>query len=423
MLAAFVDRHIFYGNECKIDPHRVSWRRAVDMNDRHLRNIITGLGGPTHGIPRETGFDIVAASEVMAALTLSNDLLDLKARLARIVIGRTKDGRFATAGELRAQGSMAVLLKDAIKPNLVQTLEGNPVLVHCGPFANVAPGNSSVIADRIGLANAEFVVTESGFGTECGFEKLIDLKCRDRGYNPEVGVLVVSTRALKLHGGGIKNSSDRAELKLPNPEAVRAGCPNMAKHVENVRMVGCACVVSINVFESDTEEELRVIEEEARKAGAIAVARNQGHARGGEGGEDLARAVLEALATPAKVEPLYPLEWDVRKKITAVATRFYGADGVQFSDKANEKIDLYESLGYGALPICIAKTQNSLSHDTKLKNRPTGFTFPITEVRLYAGAGYLLPLAGSIMTMPGLPEVPAAERIDVDEMGRVTGVI
>jgi formate--tetrahydrofolate ligase len=314
-----------------------------------------------------------------------------------------------------------VLLKDAIKPNLVQTLAGSPVLVHCGPFANVAPGNSSVVADRMALGLADYVVTESGFGSDCGFEKLVDLKCRGAGYGPDAEVIVASTRALKWHGGGIKKAKDRGEAKVPNPEAVRIGCANLAKHIENVRGVGVPCVVAINVFDSDSEEELEVIEEEARRHGAR-VARSSVHANGAAGGEQLATEVLAALEEPAKVETAYALEWDVRRKIEAVAKRFYGAAGVSFSDSAQHRLDLYESLGYGRLPICIAKTPMSLSHDAKLKNRPEGFVFPVEEVRLYAGAGYILPLAGAIMTMPGLPDVPAAESIDIDADGRVRGL-
>ncbi len=422
LMAAMADNHLFQNNRLNLDFKEIYCNRSIDMNDRVLRHMIVGLGLSANGITREGGFDIVAASEVMAALTLANDLMDLKARMGRIVIGRTRDKRLVTAADLRAQGAMAVLMKDAIKPNLVQTLEGNPVLVHTGPFGNVAPGNSSLVADRIALAHADYVVTESGFGSECGFEKLVDLKLRDADYAPAAEVLVVSTRALKWHGGGIKNPKDRAEAKTPNPEAVRRGCANLAKHVENVRMLGVPCVVAINVFETDSPEELRVIEEEARKAGAHAAAPSSVHAHGGAGGEELAKAVLSAMETPAEVKPLYPLHWDIRKKIDAIATRFYGAAEVAYSDAAHRRIDFYESLGYGQLPICIAKTPNSLSHDAKLKNRPEGFTFPVEEVRLYAGAGYILPLAGSIMTMPGLPEVPAAEAIDIDAGGKISGL-
>jgi formate--tetrahydrofolate ligase len=422
LLAAMTDNHLFHKNRLGLDPKEVYCNRTVDMNDRALRHLMLGLGPSANGVTREGLFDIVAASEVMAALTLATDLMDLKARLGRIVVGRTKDKRLVTAGDLHAAGAMAVLLKEAIKPNLVQTLEGNPVLVHAGPFGNVAPGNSSVIADRLALGLADYVVTESGFGSECGFEKLVDLKCRGTGYHPEAAVVVVSTRALKWHGGGIKNAKDRAEARKPNVEAVRRGCANMAKHIENVRMAGCPAVVAINVFESDSEEEIAAIGEEAKRAGAVGAARSEVHARGGAGGEDVARAVLAALEQPAHFEPLYPLDWDIRRKIHAVATRAYGAASVSYSDAANRRIDFYESLGHGALPICVAKTPSSLSHDPKLLNRPEGFVFPIEEVRLYAGAGYILPLAGSIMTMPGLPDVPAAEGIDIEADGRILGL-
>jgi formate--tetrahydrofolate ligase len=422
LLSAMADNHLFQKNRTGIDVKEVYCNRTVDMNDRALRHVMLGLGPSTNGVSREAHFDIVAASEVMAALTLATDLMDLKNRLGRIVIGRTRDKRLVTAGDIRAAGAMAVLLKEAVKPNLVQTLEGNPVLVHAGPFGNVAPGNSSVVADRLALSLADYVVTESGFGSECGFEKLVDLKCRGAGYGPEAAVVVVSTRALKWHGGGIKNAKDRDEARRPNVDAVRRGSANMAKHIENVRMAGCPCVVAINVFDTDSVEEIAAIAEEAKRCGAIRVAKSEVHARGGAGGEELARAVLEALDHPASVEPLYPLEWDIRKKIHAVATRAYGAASVSYSDTANRRIDFYESLGHGSLPICVAKTPNSLSHDPKLLNRPEGFVFPIEEVRLYAGAGYILPLAGSIMTMPGLPDVPAAEGIDIDADGTIRGL-
>jgi formate--tetrahydrofolate ligase len=422
LMAAMADNHLFQNNRLGLDFKEIYCNRSIDMNDRVLRHIIVGLGLSANGITREGGFDIVAASEVMAALTLASDLMDLKARLGRIIIGLSKDKRFITAADLKAQGAMAVLLKDAIKPNLVQTIEGNPVLIHTGPFGNVAPGNSSVVADRIALHLADYVVTESGFGSECGFEKLVDLKCRGKDYQPDAEVLVVSTRALKWHGGGIKDPKNRTEAKTPNPDAVRKGCANMAKHIENVRMLGVPCVVAINVFETDSPDEITVIEEEARSAGALAAAPSRVHALGGEGGEELAHAVLKALETPAEVRPLYPLEWPIRKKIESIATGFYGAAEVSYSEKASKRIDFLEAKGYGDLPICIAKTPNSLSHDAKKKNRPQGFTFPIEEVRLYAGAGYILPLAGQIMTMPGLPEVPAAEAIDIESSGKITGL-
>jgi formate--tetrahydrofolate ligase len=422
LLSAMVDNHLFQGNAHKLNPKEIYVNRTVDMNDRALRHVALGLGASSNGVTREGGFDIVAASEIMAALTLSADLMDLKERLSRIVVGQARDKRLVTAGDLRAAGALTVLLRETVKPNLVQTLEGNPVLVHAGPFGNVAPGNSSVIADRLALGLADYVVTESGFGSECGFEKLVDLKCRGVGYQPSAAVVVVSTRALKWHGDGIKNPKDRSEARAPNVEAIRKGCANMAKHIENVRAVGCHCVVAINVFDSDTEDEIAAIVEEARRAGAFAAARSEVHGRGGAGGEEVARAVLAALEQPAKVEPLYPLEWDIREKIHAVATQAYGAGSVTYSDAANRRIDFYEARGYGKLPLCIAKTQSSLSHDAKLKNRPQGFAFPIEEVRLYAGAGYILPIAGSVMTMPGLPEVPAAEAIDIDADGTIRGL-
>ncbi len=422
LLAAMADNHVFHGNRLDLVPREMLCTRTVDMNDRSLRDVILGIGLTPLGATREGAFDIVAASEVMAALTLATDLMDLKARLARMVVGFARDGRPVTAADLRAQGAMTVLLKDAVKPNLVQTLEGSPMLVHAGPFANVAPGNSSVVADRLARSLCDYVVTESGFGSECGFEKLVDLKCRHAGYQPNVAVLVVSTRALKWHGGALANPADREQARKPAPEAVRLGAANLAKHVDNVRAFGCPCVVAINVFESDSEDELRVVEQEGHRAGATAVVRSAGHARGGAGAQELAGAVLRALEHPAHVEPLYPLEWSLREKIHAVATKMFGARDVRYSAVARGRLDFYESHGYGGLPVCIAKTSSSLSHDPHLKNRPEGFTFPIEDARLYAGAGYVLPLAGKVLTMPGLPEVPAAEGIDIDAEGRIRGL-
>ena len=400
LLAAMVDNHRFHGNALGVVDVRCN--RTIDMNDRALRHVTLDAGTKNE---RAGAFDIVAASEVMAALALALDRSDLERRLARIVVGSRADASVVTAADLHAHGAMLALLRDALVPNLVQTLEGNPVLVHAGPFANVASGNSSVIADRLALAHADVVVTESGFGTDCGFEKLVDLKCRDAGYGPEVAVVVASRRALAAHGGG----------------DVRVGCRNLHKHVENARAFGVACVVALNVFDDDEEDALRAIEDEARAMGAPC-ARSEVHARGGAGGEALARAVCDALVGAKRAEPLYALEWDLRRKIETIARRVYGADAVSFGAAAARAIDAFEALGYARLPICIAKTPASLSHDPKLLNRPEGFTFPIEEVRLYAGAGYVLPLAGAILTMPGLPARPGAESIGLDASGAIVGV-
>ncbi len=399
LLAAMTDNHVFHGNALGIA--RVACNRAIDMNDRALRHVVFGAHTKTS---HEGAFDIVAACETMAALSLADDLADLERRLARMVVGFRADGTPVTCADLRAHGAMTALLRDAISPNLVQTLEGSAVLVHTGPFANVATGNSSILADRVALAHADIVVTESGFGSDCGFEKLVDLKCRSAGYAPELAVIVASVRALAWHGAG----------------DVRAGCANLGKHVENVRAFGLPCVVAINVFDGDAEDDLRAIEDEARALACVAV-RSRVHEQGGEGGEALARAVCDALHG-ARAEPIYALDWDLRRKIDAIATRVYGAASVRRSDEAEHTIDALESRGFGGLPICIAKTAASLSHDAKLLNRPTGFTFPIESVRLYAGAGYVLALAEAIMTMPGLPEKPGAETMSVDASGAIHGL-
>jgi formate--tetrahydrofolate ligase len=400
LLAAMTDNHVFHGNALGIVD--VACGRAIDMDDRALRRVVLSAGTK---LEREGAFDIVAACETMSTLSLARDLEDLERRLARTVVGARADGSPVTAADLHAHGAMAALLRDAIAPNLVQTLEGNGVLVHTGPFANVATGNSSVVADRVALAHADVVVTEAGFGTDCGFEKLVDLKCRDAGFAPEVAVVVVTTRAVRFHGAG----------------DVRRGFENVEKHVENVRLFGVTPVLAINVFGDDSEEELRALDERACAIG-VPTARSEVHEKGGAGGEALARVVLEALATAKPGAPIYELAWGLRRKLETVATRVYGAAGVAFSEVAQRKLDALEARGFGALPVCIAKTPASLSHDPKLVNRPEGFTFPIEDVRLYAGAGYVLALAGHVLTMPGLPEKPGAESIGVDAAGRVVGL-
>jgi formate--tetrahydrofolate ligase len=386
LFAAMTDNHRFHGNALGIDV--VHARRAIDMNDRSLRGT----------------FDIVAASETMAVLALARDRADLEARLGRMIAGARADGTLLTAADLRAHGAMSALLRDAIAPNLVQTLEGNAVLVHTGPFANVATGNSSVIADRVALAHAEVVVTESGFGTDCGFEKLVDLKCRDLPWGPAVAVIVVTTRAVKFHGAG----------------DLRAGFANVEKHIENVRLFGVEPVIAINVFDDDTEGDLAALEDAARACGAW-FARSDVHARGGEGGELLARIVLTALAHAERAAPIYATSAPLDQKIETIATRVYGASSVAFTDAARAELDAIGRT-HGELPVCIAKTPASLSHDPKLLARPRDFVFPIDHARLYAGAGYVLALAGNILTMPGLPAKPGAENIGLDASGEVFGI-
>ncbi len=414
LLAAMVDNQLYRDNPLGLDPAQIDCARAIDVEDRALRRIVTGVGLANGSIERKSAFEMVAASEVMAIVAQAAGRADLKRRLGNIAVGWARDGRIVRASELKAEGAMAALLARAVEPNLVQTLEGNPVLVHTGPFANVATGNSSVIADKMALGHADYVVTEAGFGTDSGFEKLVDVKCRGVGYRPEVAIVVVTVRALKWQG----TPPDRV-----TPEgALRVGCANLVQHVENVRAFGCPCIVAINVFDSDTEEDLRTLEEVTKGLG-VDVVRSRAYQRGGEGALDLARTVLHVLdAQHAGASPLYPLSWSLRDKIAAVATKIYGAADVELSEQANRRIDRLEAQGYGSLPICIAKTPSSLSHDPKLRNRPSGFTFPVDQVRLFAGAGFVVPIAGSVLAMPGLPEVPAAESIDVDELGRVSGI-
>jgi len=414
LLAAMVDNHIFHGNQLRLDPAQIHCNRTMDNEDRAVRHVMVGLGQAHDAGVRESSFDIVAACETMAVLAQATSLADLKRRLAHMVVGRSREGHCVTAAQLKAENAMAALLRLAIQPNLVQTLEGNPVLVHTGPFANVAPGNSSVVADRLALGHADYVVTEAGFGTDCGFEKLIDVKCRSAGYQPAAAVLVVTLRALRWHGS-------KGEAEDNDGEAVRLGCANMAKHADNVAAFGCPCIIALNVFDSDAEEDLVVVEREAARLG-IPIVRSYAHSRGSLGTLQLAEAVVDAAAAATLAKPLYPLDWDLRRKIEIVATRIYGADGVTFSDEANRELDRYEAHGFADLPVCIAKTPSSLSHDAKRRNRPTGFTLPIEEARLYAGAGYVMPLAGPILTMPGLPRVPRAESIFIDDQGHIRGL-
>jgi formate--tetrahydrofolate ligase len=422
LLAALLDNHLFQGNKLGLDPDRILFRRTLDLNDRALRRIRIGIGGGNNGVERDSGFDITAASEVMAILSLARSPRDLKERLSRILVGVNRDGRAVYSGALGAQGAMAATLRDALKPNLVQDLEGGAAFIHCGPFANVAHGNNSILADRMALKLADFVVTESGFGSECGAEKLFDIKCRVAGLTPAAAVIVASVRALKLHGGGPMPAGDDSAWRRPDVAAVERGCANLAKHIENIRQFGLPALVAINRFDSDTQAEIDAVADQARAAGAFAVVPVQVHAKGGDGGVELAEAVLRATDTPSSFRLLYQLEWSIERKIETIATRIYGAAGVSYSDEARAKIEFFRREGLEGLPICMAKTPLSLSHDPNLKGRPVGFILPITDVRASTGAGFIYPLAGSIMTMPGLPPVPAANKIDLDDQGQVHGL-
>ena len=417
LLAAMLDAHILHGNELKIDPYSITWPRVVDISDRALRNIVIGLGTKEDGRPRQTGFDISVASEVMAILALASDLEDLRRRLGRIVVGTTEDGQPVTAEDLKAAGAMAVLLKDALMPNLIQTLENTPVIVHAGPFANIAHGNNSIVADKVALKLADFVVTESGFGADCGAEKMVNIKCRYSGLKLHAAVIVATIRALKMHGGVGRIVPGRPlppELISENVEAVQRGCENLQKHVENMRLHGLPVVVAINLFPTDTAREIEAVREAALAAGAVDAVTSDHHAQGGNGAMDLARAVIKAAEQPSEMRFLYPLEWSIKQKIEAIATQVYGADGVDYEPLAEQKIKLYTKLGYDKLPINMAKTHLSLSHDPTLKNRPRNFRLPIRDIRASVGAGFLYPLCGDMRTMPGLPKTPAATKVDLD---------
>jgi len=418
LLAAALDNHMFQGNALGVDTRRVIWKRVLDMNDRALRDVVVGLGGPVNGIPRESGFEITVASEVMAILCLSRDLQDLKSRVGRIVIGERPNGSFVTAAELGVAGSLTVLLKDAIKPNLVQTLEGTPAFVHGGPFANIAHGCNSLMATRLALKLGEVVVTEAGFGSDLGAEKFFNIKCRMGGLTPSAAVIVATVRALKMHGGVKKE-----DLGTENVPAVRGGFENLSKHVENVRQFGVPAVVALNHFTKDSDAEVAAVME-ACKALGVPARISRVWERGGEGGTDLAQAVLDAMKgseTPG-FRTLYPDAMPLGKKIETIAIKVYGADGVNMLPVAAAKLAKYEELGYGALPVCMAKTQNSFSDDAKKLGRPRGFTVTIRDAQLSAGAGFVVAYAGDIMTMPGLPKKPAAESIDIDDSGNIVGL-
>ena len=417
LLAAMLDNHIQQGNALNIDPRRIAWKRVVDMNDRELRNIVVGLGGKAHGVPRQDGFDITVASEVMAILCLASSLHDLKERLAKIIVAYDYNGNPVTAGQIKAQGAMAALLKDAVKPNLVQTLENVPAIIHGGPFANIAHGCNSVMATQTGLKLADYTITEAGFGADLGAEKFFDIKCRYAGLKPDAAVIVATVRALKMHGGVPKT-----ELKTPNVEAVKKGLVNLEKHIENVKKFGVPCVVAINIFAQDTAEELEAVREHCAKHG-VNVALSDVFAKGGEGGIDLAKEVI-ALADSgeSKFAPIYPLDMSLKGKIETIAKEIYGADGVNYTKEADKTLKEFEELGYGNLPICMAKTQYSFSNDPALLGRPSGFKITIRNCRIAAGAGFIVVLTGDVMTMPGLPKVPAAEKIDVTDDGVISGL-
>ena len=417
LLAAMLDNHIQKGNALGIDVKQITWKRCVDMNDRQLRNIVDGLGGRMQGVPREDGFDITVASEVMAVLCLASDIPDLKARLGRMVVAYTYDGRPVTAHDLKAEGAMAALLKDALKPNLVQTLEGTPVLVHGGPFANIAHGCNSVTATRMALKLGDYVVTEAGFGADLGAEKFLDIKCRLAGLKPSAVVVVATVRALKSHGGVAK-----ADLNHENLEALEKGLPNLLQHVDNIRNVyGLPCVVAVNAFPTDTKAELDLVEKKCNELG-VSVALSEVWAKGGEGGRALAEEVVRLCGQPGNFRFAYDLEGSIEEKLNAICTRVYHADGVQLVGNAVKQARQLTDLGFGDLPICMAKTQYSFSDDPALLGAPRGFTVTVRNLKVSAGAGFLVALTGDIMTMPGLPKVPAAEKIDVDEDGKISGL-
>ncbi len=425
LLAAIIDNHLFHGNQLDIDPYTISWPRVVDISDRALRNIIVGLGKKEDGRPRQAQFDITVASEVMAALALTTSLHDLRRRLGRMVVAQTRTGEPVTAEDLRAAGAMTVLLKEAIKPNLLQTLEGSPALVHCGPFANIAHGNSSVLADLIGIRCAEYVVTESGFGADIGFEKFCDIKCRVSGLAPDAVVLVATVRALKAHSGRYTVVAGKPldpRLADENPLDVAAGAANLAAQIRNVRLFGRPVVVAINRFPGDFPSELDVVRQVAGEAGAFDTVESFVFGEGAAGGQALAEAVMAACDEPGEFAPLYPLDMSLRDKIETLATKVYGAARVEYTPEAARQLQRFEQQGYGQLPICMAKSHLSLSHDPKLRGAPADYVFPIREVRLAAGAGFIYPLAGEMRTMPGLPAHPAAERIDIDEAGNTVGL-
>lgn len=426
LLCAMLDTHLQKGNKMNIDIPSIGLNRVMDISDRALRNIIVGLGGKENGVPRETGFDITVASEVMAILAMATNIFDLRERLGRMTVAYTKDGKPVTAEDLKAAGAMTVLLKDALNPNLIQTLEHGPCFMHCGPFANIAHGNNSILADLIACRLAHYVVTESGFGSDMGFEKMCNIKCRISGLKVDCAVIVCTIRALKMHGGLIKvvagKPLDMEKLAEENLPSVEKGCENLEQHIKIALLHGISPVVVINRFPTDTPAEIELIMEKGLKAGAGAVVTHEGWAKGGEGCIKLAEAVIEATEKENSFHYLYPLEASIKEKIETIATKIYGADGVTYMDQAERNIRLFESVGFGNLPICMAKTHLSLSHDPSIKGRPKNYKIPIRDIRASVGAGFLYPLLGTMMTMPGLPSVPAATRVDIDKDGKTVGL-
>ena len=417
LIAAMLDNHIHQGNALDIDTNRVTWRRCVDMNDRQLRNIVDGLGPKADGVTRQDGFDITVASEIMAVFCLASDVIDLKERVARIIVAYSRDGRPVTAGDIHAEGAVAALLKDALKPNLVQTLEGTPAFVHGGPFANIAHGCNSVIATKMGMKLADYMITEAGFGADLGAEKFLDIKCRMSGVRPSAVIIVATIKALKYNGGVAK-----ADLQEENLEALEKGIPNLLKHVENITQVfKLPAVVAINRFPTDTEAEIRLVREKCEELG-VNVALSEVWAKGGAGGEELAEEVVRLCDTESHMEFAYDTECSIKEKIEAIARKIYGADGVDYAPKAEREIRTLESIGLGNLPICMAKNQYSLTDDAKKLGRPEGFRITIRDITASAGAGFLVALTGDIMKMPGLPKVPAAEKIDVNADGVISGL-
>src|SRR5215471_10148328 len=424
MLSAMLDNHLYQGNELGIDQHNITWKRVLDVNDRALRNIVVGLGAAADGVPRQAGFDITAASEVMAVLALSMSLQDMRARLGRIVVGYTPDGEPVTAEQLKAGGAMTVIMKDAIRPNLLQTLENTPALVHAGPFGNIAHGNSSVVGDLIGIHSGDFLITEAGFGADMGAERFFNIKCRVSGLRPDAGVVVTTVRALKAHSGRHRIVAGRPlpeALLAENPDEVHVGGSNLRKHIENVKAHGVPPVVAINSMPEDFASEHAAIAEIAKSMGVRSAICTH-FADGGRGAAALAEAVSEAAGEPTDFNFLYPSEATLREKIETVASRIYGADGVDYTSLAAKQLDAYERNGFGSLPVCIAKTHLSLSHDPTLKGAPTGWRLPVREVRASVGAGFIYPICGDMRTMPGLGTSAAAERIDIDENGQIVGL-
>ena len=426
LLAAAVDNHLTHGNQLNLNPYSITWQRVVDLNDRALRNVVIGLGGKANGNPREAGFDIAVASEVMAILALASDLDDLRQRLGRIVVGTTFDGQAVTAEDLKVAGAMTVLMRDALMPTLMQTLEHTPALVHAGPFANIAHGNSSIVADQIALKMADYVVTESGFGADIGMEKFFNIKCRYSGLIPNTVVLVATVRALKMHGGGPKVSPGAPlakEYTEENLELLEAGLPNLGAHIKNALKFGIPVVVAVNGFTDDTEAEMEMVRQYSIEQGAEDAVVSTHWMDAGAGAAKLAEAVVAACEKPSNFEFLYPLDWPIKKKIETIAKEIYGADGVEYEPLANEQIEAYERAGFGNLPICMAKTHLSLSHDPLLKGVPKGFTIPIREARASVGAGFIYPLVGKMSTMPGLATHPAFMDIDLDlKTGEIIGL-